>query len=205
MLLQVAPRVWPADAVHDTVQAVVRGAAFRRSLQSSIADRLLQWLGEWLRRIFGVLDGVTSLRSVVLWLVGLLVLLVLARIVLAARARDEASSQGSRSERMRRGEDSWQAVERLLAEMQYEAAAHALYRGVLATVAQTERLRLDPSKTSGDYSRELRARNAASLPAFRIFVRRFDAIVYGRGVSDAASLEELCRLAAPFAPRARAA
>ena len=205
MIFQVVPREWPADAVHDTVHAVMRGEAFRRSLQSSIADRLLRWLGDWFHRIFGFLDGVTSLRTIVLWLVGLLVLLVLARLLLAARARDEQASSGALSERARRGEDAWRTADRLLAEGRYEEAAHALYRGVLASVAQAERIRLDPSKTSGDYARELRARNAPSLQPFRAFVRRFDTVVYGRGATDAASLHELARLASPFAPRARAA
>ena len=204
-MLQVVPRVWPADAVHDTVHAVVRGEAFRRSLQSSVADRLLRWLGDWFQRLFGFLDGVTSLRTIVLWLVGLLVVLIIARLVLAARARDELAGDALPSERARRGEDPWRAADRLLAEGRFEEAAHALYRGVLASVAHAERLRLDPSKTSGDYSRELRARNASSLAAFRAFVRRFDVVVYGRGAIDAASLQELTRLASPFAPRARAA
>jgi hypothetical protein len=204
-MLQVVPREWPAAAVHDTVQAVVRGVAYRRSLQSSLAERLMQWVGDWFRRIFGFLDGAASLRSIVLWVVGLLVLLVIARLVLAARARDADSSAGVRSERSRRGEDPWRAADRLVAEGRFEDAAHALYRGVLASVARTERVRLDPSKTSGDYARELRARRAASLPAFRAFVRRFDAVVYGHGRPDAVSLQELSELASPFAPRARAA
>jgi hypothetical protein len=204
-MLQVVPRVWPAEAVHDTVQAVVRGSAFRRSLQSSLAERLMQWMGGWFRRVFGFLDGVTSLRTIVVWLVGLLVLAVVVRLVLAARARDDDASATSRSARVRRGEDPWRAAERLLAEGRFEDAAHALYRGVLVSVAQAERVRLDPSKTSGDYARELRARGAPSLPAFRAFVRRFDAVVYGHAGTDAASLQELSRLASPFAPRARAA
>ena len=87
----------------------------------------------------------------------------------------------------------------------YEEAAHALYRAVLVSIAQVERIRLDPAKTSGDYARELRSRGAASLSAYRAFVRRFDAAVYGHGRCDAESLEELTRLALPFAPRARAA
>jgi hypothetical protein len=64
---------------------------------------------------------------------------------------------------------------------------------------------LDPSKTSGDYARELRARGSASYQPFRDFSRRFDVAVFGHGGCDAALIDDLRRLATPFAPRARAA
>lgn len=204
-MLQVAPRVWPADAVHDTVQSVVSGSAFRRSLQSSIAERLWQWLGQWLSRLFDLLDGRTSPRTIALTLAALLVLLVVARLVLAARARDAEAFAASRGRHARAGEDPWRAFERLRAAGRYEEAAHSLYRGVLASLARRERVRLDPSKTSGDYARELRTRGSALHPLFRTFSRKFDVAVYGYGGCDDASLAELRRLAEPFVPQARAA
>ena len=75
-----------------------------------------------------------------------------------------------------------------MAEGRYEEAAHTLYRGVIMSLGKAERLRVDPSKTSGDYARELRRRGAASLNPFRAFTRRFDVVVYGHGRADAASL-----------------
>jgi hypothetical protein len=204
-MLQVVPRVWPADAVHDTVQAVASGPAFQRSLQSSIAERLLQWLGQWLSRLFGLLDGKTSPRAIALALAAGLVLLVVARLVLAAQARDAEAFAASRGGRATASEDPWRAAERLRAAGRYEEAAHALYRGVLTSVAQRERVRLDPSKTSGDYARELRARGSDLHPLFGAFSRRFDVAVYGYGGCDEGSLAELRRLADPFVPQARAA
>jgi hypothetical protein len=205
VILQVVPRVWPADAVHDTVDAVVRAAAFRRSLQSSLAERLVRWFGEWLRRVFHVLDGMASARAIALGLAAALVVVVVARLVLAARARDQDAFALSRASQARSGEDPWRAADRLAAEGRFEEAAHALYRAVLAGLAQTERLRLDPSKTSGDYARELRARGAASYAPFRAFAHRFDVAVYGHGRCDAGLIDDLGRLARPFAPRSRAA
>ncbi|HUQ46297.1 MAG TPA: DUF4129 domain-containing protein [Gemmatimonadaceae bacterium] len=204
-MLQAAVRVWTADAVHDTVDAVVHGAAFRRSIESSLGERLLAWLGAGLRRIGGLLDGRISATAIVLGAAGLLTLLVVARLVLAARARDADGSSRSRGGRAPRGEDPWRAAERLTGEGRFEDAAHALYRGVLASLAQGERLRLDPSRTSGDYARELRARGAASYLPFRAFGRQFDVTVYGRGPCDAAAVRELWRLAVSVSPRARAA
>src|SRR5258705_7522866 len=205
VILQVVPRVWPAGAVHDTVEAVVRGAAFRRSLQSSLAERLVRWIGEWMGRVFHFLDGKASARAIAIGLAATLVLLVVARFVLAARARDDDAFSAGRGARARAGEDPWRAADRLAADGRFEEAAHALLRGVLASLAQTERVRLDPSKTSGDYARELRVRGSASWEAFRAFGRRFDVAVYGHGGCDAALVGDLRRLAMPFAPRARAA
>lgn len=205
MLLPVAVRAWPPGAVHDTVEAVVRGAAFHRSLQSSIAERLLAWFGEWIGRLVRFLEGTTSARGIALTLVAALVLLVAARLVLSARARDDDGFAALRGGRARVGEDPWRAAERLASEGRYEDAAHAFYRGVLASLAQSERIRLDPSKTSGDYARELRARSSPSCQPFRAFGRRFDVAVYGHGGCDAELIGDLRRLAAPFQSRARAA
>ena len=76
---------------------------------------------------------------------------------------------------------------------------------VLLSLTRSDRVRLDPSKTSGDYARELRARGSAAYQPFRAFSRRFDVAVFGHGGCDAALIEDLRRLAAPLAPRARAA
>jgi hypothetical protein len=195
----------PPDAVHDTVLAVARGAAFQRSLQSTLMERLLAWIGEWFWSLFQTVRGTGLARATALSAAALIVLLVLARVVLSARARDELASASRRRIHAVAGEDPWRAAERLAREEKYEEAAHALYHGVVATLAQTERLRLDPSKTSGDYARELGARASAAYAPFRAFGRRFDAAVFGHDRCDAAVIEELLRLAAPFAPRARAA
>jgi hypothetical protein len=205
MILQVAQRAWPAAAVHDTVQAVVRGAAFRRSVQSSIAERLFTWLAEWLTRLARAVHAASWARGAALTFTALIVLVVVARLVLAARARQPERHSRFRQRGGGPGEDPWRAAERLRAEGRYEDAAHALYRGVLASLAQTERLRLDVSKTSGDYARELRTRGSAAHGAFRAFTRRFDQAVYGHGVCDAVLVEDLFSLAEPMRARARAA
>lgn len=204
-MIQATVRAWPAGAVHDTVAAVVRSAAFRRSVQTTLLERLLGWLGQglsWLARAMGDLPGG---RTIVVWITAAVVLVVIARVLLAALARDpHARSRGSGT-LTHRDEDPWRSAERLAAAGDHEGAAHALYRGVLASVSRSERLRLDPSKTSGDYSRELRARGSAAYPPFRAFARRFDAAIYGHGRVDAALIDELLRLATPLRAGARAA
>ena len=204
-MFQIAQRVWPAEAIHDTVDAVVRDGPFRRSIQSSIGERLMQWTVQWLERLFGFLDGRTSARGIALAFAALLALLLVARIILSARARDTDGAAARRALRPDASEDPWRAADLLAAEGRFEAAAHALYRGVVASLVARERLRFDPSKTSGDYARELRARGSSSYAPFQAFSRRFDVVVYGHHGSDASSLRDLLRLASPFSPRTLAA
>jgi hypothetical protein len=204
VLIQVAERVWPPAAVHDTVAAVADQLLYRRNLRQSIAERIMEWLVEALTWVMRQLGGTGIARPLGFAFVALVVLVLLVRLVVASRARDDG--QGSRARRIRGepGEDPFRAAEQLASEGRFEEAAHALYRGVLRAVARGERLRLDPSKTSGDYARELRARGSSAYQPFRSFARRFDAGVYGHGPIDAALIADLRRLAAPFVPRASA-
>jgi hypothetical protein len=128
-----------------------------------------------------------------------------ARLIIAALARDETRARRSRGAGPRGSDDPFIQAERLAAEGRYEDAAHALYHGVLLALARGDRLRLDPSKTSGDYARELRARGSASYQPFRAFSRRFDVAVFGHGGCDAELIADLRRLATPFTGHARAA
>ena len=205
MLIQVAQRVWPPGVVHDTVAAVARQVMYQRGLRNSIGERLLEWLSQLIERFFRAFGGTGVPRAIGFSIVTLIVLLVIARVVMAASARDDGARLGRRRSRVERGEDPFAAVERLASEGRFEDAAHALYRGVLLALARSERLRLDPSKTSGDYARELRARSSSAHQPFRAFARRFDVAVYGHGPIDATLIADLWSLAAPFLPRARAA
>jgi hypothetical protein len=198
MLLQAAMRAWPPAVLHDTVAAVVSGRAFQKSLQMSLAQRLFRWVSDWIDTVVDYLRGSGPARWVAIGFTVLLALVIVARFLLAARARAEVVEGEGDTRRGRSGEDPWRAAERLAAAGRFEDAAHALYRGVVESTARTERLRLDSSKTSGDYARELRARGSARLPAFRAFARRFDIAVYGYGGCNADTIAELSRLAEPF-------
>ncbi|MDB4898722.1 MAG: hypothetical protein JWN53_530 [Gemmatimonadetes bacterium] len=203
-MIQVAPRSWSPEAVRDSVRAVAESREFRRSLQSTLGERLLLWMGEGITKLVSLLHGMPGGRSIALWIAALLVLAVAARLLIAARARDpDAPSRMGRSDRARR-EDPWRAAERLAAEGDPDGAAHAMYRGALASIAASDGIRLDPSKTSGDYARELRRRGSAAYQPFRAFSRRFDVAVYGDGRCDAALLDDLRRLAVPLRERSGA-
>jgi hypothetical protein len=205
LLLQEAPRVWPPAAVHDTVAAIARGLEYRRSLRQSFADRLLLWIAEGIGAVARFLRETHAARPIGFLILGAIVLLVVARLAIAARARDETLGPRRRRSRASSQEDPMVAAERLAAEGRYEEAAHALYHGVLAALGRTERIRLDPSKTSGDYARDLRRRGSPRHQAFRAFARRFDVAVFGHGSCDAELIADLRALAAPLTTQSRAA
>ena len=204
-LIQGAPAGWPASAVHDTVAAVARGLEYRRSFRQSLLDRAFLWLADAIERVATFVRNLPSSRAIGLTILGIIVAAIVLRLVIAALARDETGARGRRRHGVAAGEDPFVAAERLAAEGRFEDAAHALYHGVLLAVARSDRLRLDPSKTSGDYARALRARGSPSYRPFREFSRRFDVAVFGHGGCDAALIDDLRRLASPLAPRARAA
>ena len=205
MLIQIVERHWPAGAVHDSVQAVLRGAQFNRSFQSSMIERALVWIAEWSGRGVEAVGGLPNARRFGIGFTVALVLIVLARLLVAARARDPDAVRGVPDETGRRQQDSWALADRLAEAGDYEGAAHAMYRGLLTTLASRERLRLDPARTSGDYARELRRHGSPSHLPFRAFARRFDAAVYGRGSIDAALIDDLRGLARALREGARAA
>ena len=205
MTQDVALRTWPAAAVHDTVAAVLRGPAFQRDLGTTLLGRAIRWLGDGIDWLAVMLHGVPGGRSAVTWIIAALGALVVARLLFAAHARNADAPGSAASRRGGRGRDPWRAADALAAAGDHIGAAHALYRGVLAGLAQRERLRLHPSMTSGDYARELRARRSGADAGFRAFARRYDDAVYGHEIADAALTADLRRLAEPFRDAVRAA
>ena len=203
--MQLQPLEWPPSAVHDTIAAIARELAYRRSLRQSFLDRVFLWLAQAIERLITFIRHLPSSRAIGLTILGLVVAAIVARLVISALARDESGASVRRRRGPGAGEDPFVAAERLASEGRFEDAAHALYHGVLLGLAHGDRVRLDPSKTSGDYARELRARGSASYRPFRDFSRRFDVAVFGHGGCDAALIDDLRRLAVPFMPRARAA
>jgi Domain of unknown function (DUF4129) len=173
---------WADQAVRDTIAAIARKAAYNRELDQSLWDRLLQFLLDQLRAL---LEGTTRLpygRAVVIALVVIAVGLVIARVVMGIRA--ERAVGAGRSVGATSAENSAQiaAAERLAAEGDYTAAAHVLFACILATGSARGEFRFHPSKTSGDYARELRRRATTWLSPFQEFRARYDRVIYGDAI-----------------------
>jgi hypothetical protein len=197
-----APPTWARVAIHDTVAAIVKQAAYRRDVGSTLLDRITAWIGELIARGMRALGGVPHGRLLATIAAGVIVLLIAARILLAARLRvqvirtpERGRSRGSRST------DPWYEAEQLAAGGQFTDAAHALYRAVLTMLAAHGLVRLHESKTSGDYVRELRRRSSTLHASFRRFGARYDRAIYGTGKCTAADYAVLLDEARTLAPR----
>lgn len=135
-------------------------------------------------------------RRVLLVVVGLMVIISIVRYghrwYLGRRYGPVFTTGGRSGGRTR---EPWALAQSLAAAGDYTAAAHALYLALLEGLARREQLRLHPSKTAGDYIRELRARSSALLPTVRDFTRGYELVAYGFRECDAERYARLHSLA----------
>ena len=99
------------------------------------------------------------------------------------------------------GGDPWLMAQRFAAGGDFTTAAHALYAALLEGVARRGQVKLHPSKTIGDYVRELRAKSSAFFARFREFARAYEVVIYGSGHCDRERYERLQELALPIVQR----
>lgn len=204
-MFQQAAEQWSSPAIHDTVATLLRDRAYHRSFWSSLIGRILTELGRLIAWIFETARAMPGGRNTVIGIVVVILLLILARIFMTASWRDEGAMRrrgaSSRATRI----DSWSEAESLAAAGDYLGAAHALYQAVLRRIAGAERIRLHPSKTSGDYARELRRRDSPLTAPFQRFGRRFDRVVFGVGECSPEEFAAMLRDASMIAERQAAA
>ena len=174
---------WSPGAIQDSVAAIVRQSAYQRSVRATLLDRLLDWLGALIRRFFSGLSEIPHMKWIILGLAILVVLAIAARMWLGSEA--EERRRRARPGAVQGSGDPWAEADRVAATGDYTAAAHLLYRGVTERLAATAQLRLHPSKTSGDYARELRTRGSLAHAEFGRFGRRYDHVLFGTGTCDA--------------------
>jgi hypothetical protein len=192
-----------AEAVRDTLAAVFRQPAFDRTLRQTLWRRFVTWLDGILERFGAAMGGSELFRwgaRVVLVLLALLVLGRIAQLLWARRARLLALRGGRLMGAGRaagRGEP-WTLAQQEAAAGRYTAAAHLLYQALLVALAGRERLRLHPSRTVGDYGRELRRRSSPAASAYQDFAHVYEVIVYDLQQCDRERWERLHALAIPL-------
>lgn len=192
--------------VHDSsIATAVRAVA---GPPESLLTRFKQWVLQLLLQALGWL--ITHFpgphRSPVLfWLItSIAVVLLLAMVgrtvFLWNRQRRELALSGSwRGPAAALGHrDPWRATQELAARGDFTAAAHALYAALLEATSRREQIALHPSKTVGDYTRDLRRRSSAAFTTFRDFARAYEVVIYGLGTCDRARYERLKTLAGPI-------
>lgn len=192
----------PDSTIGATVDTVFSQSAFNRF---SLWQRFWGWVIEMLVRLWALLDPLLSVlrRSPALYwtVIALLALSLLAIIARAAylwrerRLFDAAALAWESSPLRRAGRDPWAAAEELAARGDFTDAAHALYAALLESAARSQQIRLHPSKTAGDYVRELRHKSSGLFTLFRDFARSYESVIYGIGVCDAERYQRLYALA----------
>jgi hypothetical protein len=187
-------------AVHDTVAMLVRDRAYQRSILGSLLGRAFMAVVQAVGRLLDAIQKIPGGRTTVIVIVLMLAGLIAARIFMTAGWRDDVIQRRTRSGQPGRA-DMWTEAERLAARGDYTGAAHALYQAVLRRLAGTDRIRLHASKTSGDYSRELRRRGSPAAAAFQQFGRRFDRVIFGVGECSPAEFEAMFREASEVTER----
>jgi hypothetical protein len=169
--------------IQDSVAAIVRQRAYQRSVRATLLDRILDWLAAVIRRFFSGLSEIPNVKWIILAIAIVVVLALAARMWLGSEA--EERRRRARPGAVQGRGDPWADAERVAATGDYTAAAHLLYRGVTERLASDDQIRLHPSKTSGDYARELRVRGSSVHAEFRQFGRRYDHELFGTGTCDA--------------------
>jgi hypothetical protein len=180
---------WPIAAIQDSVGAIVSQRPYQRWLKATLLDRLLDWISSLLNRLFSSIRAVPYAKWIILALAVAAVVAIAARIWLGSEAEERRRRQQARS--VRGAGDPWADAERLAAEGKYTEAAQLVYRGLTERLAAADQIRLHPSKTSGDYARELRTRGFAAHNEFRQFGRRYDHVIFGTGTCDAVTYAAL--------------
>jgi uncharacterized protein DUF4129 len=200
-VLQAAVQEWGGRAIHDTVAAIVSDRAYRRSVVGSLIGRAIVAIMNAYHRFRDALSRLPGGRITVVVLVVVIIGLIVARVVYSARWRENdlivRRGRGPRAVRA----DLWTEAERMAASGDYTGAAHALYQAVLRRLAGTERIRLHASKTSGDYSRELRRRGSPVAAPFQQFGRRFDRVIFGIGECSPEEFSAMLREASAITDR----
>ena len=193
-------------AIRDTIAAVFNGVAYDRSVRQTLWDRFLGWLGGLLAPIgVAISESPTARGALVAGLIVLVAAIAARFAYIAYQQRDRSAivATGRGTAPRRRQRDPWLEAQEQAARGNFTEAAHALYAALLLAIAQRERVGLHPSKTIGDYARELRQRSSALFTRYRDFARSYESVVYGIGTCDRDRYERLHALAATIVRPAR--
>lgn len=197
------------QAIADTVAAVFSAPGYGDIGQWWLLRKVGEWWNagwEALRRLLDPIGDAAAQSPAVKWLMIAVLTIVLGAIVgrlayAAYRRRGFGTGEagfGAGAARARGSQDPWKTSQLLAASGDFTGAAHALYAALLEHGARQGHFRLHPSKTAGDYVRELRSRSSAMFGRFRDFARSYDIIIYGVGQCDRERYDKLRAIALPI-------
>lgn len=196
---------WTARQIHDTVARIAAEPAYGSSPRQSLLGRFLRYLWARFEAFLSFFEGSVNARVALIAAVLLVAAMIAARVIVARRLAEDRRRRGL-GVRANRGEraDYWIIARDEAAHGRYADACHAVYAAVLDTFAREGIVTFHPSKTSGDYSRELRRAGVPVVSDFRSFTRQFDRVIFGE-ISVSADDYTRLRALAERAARIRAA
>ena len=185
----------PTGAIRDTISRIVLERGYRRTVTSTLFSRIWDWVTRVIRDLFEQAAGSRVTYLITLTVLACLLAAFIARSVIVARARRRSRLQATSAVTA----DAQLAQARgLAAQGAYVEAAHLLHAAIITRLAELRRVRPHPSKTVGDYWRELRAASDGSASPYLSFSRTYEIVVYGDGLCDATRYARLEQLAAPM-------
>ena len=173
----------PAAAVRDTIARIVMERGYHRSVTSTLLSRFWDWVSELLYRLFVQAAGSRGTYILSLALIAILVITSVARTIIVARARRMAAS---RRDADATADELLAQARAMAAQGAFTDAAHLLYAAVVTRLVERRLVRKHPSKTVGDFWRELRAAADPLATPYREFANSYDIVVYGDAPCDAA-------------------
>ena len=171
-------------------------------MTSTLLSRFWDWFSDILSRLFTQAAGSRGTYLIALSVIVLALVASVARALIIARARRRAANV---RDRQATADEQLAQARGLAAQGAYVNAAHLLYAAVVTRLVEARRVRRHPSKTVGDYWRDLRAAGDSLAPSYRAFASVYDVVAYGDGLCDAARWSRLEQLAAPMLHSAAAA
>ena len=183
---------WSASEIHDTVAAIARQPMYATSIRESILGRFFRFVIERLVALFRIFEGAGDPTFIIIVALAAAVVIIVARVIVTRRAADIQRRLGARGRYGRIAvRDYWTDARTAAQAGDYTAATHALYSAVVDSLAHAGLVVYHPSKTSGDYARELLRVGAAARQDFRAFARDADRVIYGMRRPDADDFQRL--------------
>lgn len=184
----------PTGAIRDTISRIVLERGYRRTVTSTLFSRIWDWVTRVIRDLFEQAAGSRGTYLITLTVLACLLSVFIARSVIVARARRRSRLHAVTAVTA----DAQLAQARgLAAQGAYVEAAHLLHAAIITRLAELRRVRPHPSKTVGDYWRELRTAGDALASSYRGFAQVYDIVAYGDGLCDTIRYARLEQLAAP--------
>jgi hypothetical protein len=166
----------------------------------SIPDRVLEWVGEQLSRLFeGLVGGGSSALTFIAWTillgaVGAVVFLLVryGRVTVPALMRDPEPEV---MVELTRTAQAWRAeAEALEAEGRWAEGLRCRYRALVAALVRRGTIADQAGRTSGEYARDVAAREPDLAPAFAAATELFEAVWYGGATTGPAEAERFAEL-----------